>query len=259
MKKEQAPRRHRGEAAQVAVHPRDSLSKRRSDRSRAWGPPPRRLTHPPCSSAYDARLRQKVAVKKLSRPFQSLIHARRTYRELRLLKHLKHENVSGARGWSAGGRGSPRGTRHPGGAPAGTPSPDSRPHAGHWAAGRVHAGHLHRGLQRSVSGSPRATAGERVPRGGGGASVLTRPSSQVPGDHPDGRRPEQHRQVPGAERRARPVPGLPVASRAEGGRRAGGPRARCGGQNLTLPPSPPLPSQYIHSAGIIHRVGAAAG
>ncbi|XP_074246895.1 mitogen-activated protein kinase 11 isoform X2 [Saimiri boliviensis] len=46
-------------------------------------------------SAYDSRLRQKVAVKKLSRPFQSLIHARRTYRELRLLKHLKHENVIG--------------------------------------------------------------------------------------------------------------------------------------------------------------------
>lgn len=54
-------------------------------------PPPH---PPPCSSAYDVRLRQKVAVKKLSRPFQSLIHARRTYRELRLLKHLKHENVS---------------------------------------------------------------------------------------------------------------------------------------------------------------------
>lgn len=34
-------------------------------------------------------------MKKLSRPFQSLIHARRTYRELRLLKHLKHENVRG--------------------------------------------------------------------------------------------------------------------------------------------------------------------
>nr|XP_042103879.1 mitogen-activated protein kinase 11 isoform X2 [Ovis aries] len=47
------------------------------------------------SSAYDTRLRQRVAVKKLSRPFQSLIHARRTYRELRLLKHLKHENVIG--------------------------------------------------------------------------------------------------------------------------------------------------------------------
>uniref|UniRef100_A0A8C1EQK3 mitogen-activated protein kinase n=1 Tax=Cyprinus carpio carpio TaxID=630221 RepID=A0A8C1EQK3_CYPCA len=47
------------------------------------------------SSAYDVRLRQKVAVKKLSRPFQSLIHSRRTYRELRLLKHMKHENVIG--------------------------------------------------------------------------------------------------------------------------------------------------------------------
>uniref|UniRef100_A0AAY4E4Z0 mitogen-activated protein kinase n=1 Tax=Denticeps clupeoides TaxID=299321 RepID=A0AAY4E4Z0_9TELE len=37
----------------------------------------------------------KVAVKKLSRPFQSIIHAKRTYRELRLLKHMKHENVIG--------------------------------------------------------------------------------------------------------------------------------------------------------------------
>lgn len=46
------------------------------------------------SSAYDVVLRQKVAVKKLSRPFQSLIHSRRSYRELRLLKHMKHENVS---------------------------------------------------------------------------------------------------------------------------------------------------------------------
>lgn len=36
----------------------------------------------------------RVAVKKLSRPFQSIIHAKRTYRELRLLKHMKHENVS---------------------------------------------------------------------------------------------------------------------------------------------------------------------
>lgn len=56
------------------------------------------LIRPLCSSAYDTRLRQKVAVKKLSRPFQSLIHARRTYRELRLLKHLKHENVRGQAG-----------------------------------------------------------------------------------------------------------------------------------------------------------------
>lgn len=49
------------------------------------------------SSAYDVVLRQKVAVKKLSRPFQSLIHSRRSYRELRLLKHMKHENVSAPR------------------------------------------------------------------------------------------------------------------------------------------------------------------
>uniref|UniRef100_A0A8D2CQA8 mitogen-activated protein kinase n=1 Tax=Sciurus vulgaris TaxID=55149 RepID=A0A8D2CQA8_SCIVU len=53
---------------------------------------PQRLQglRPVGSGAYGS----KVAVKKLSRPFQSLIHARRTYRELRLLKHLKHENVS---------------------------------------------------------------------------------------------------------------------------------------------------------------------
>ncbi|KAG7269671.1 hypothetical protein CRUP_019060 [Coryphaenoides rupestris] len=47
------------------------------------------------SSAYDVVSREKVAVKKLSRPFQSLIHSRRSYRELRLLKHMKHENVIG--------------------------------------------------------------------------------------------------------------------------------------------------------------------
>lgn len=51
----------------------------------------------PSSSAYDVVLRQKVAVKKLSRPFQSLIHCRRSYRELRLLKHMKHENVGARR------------------------------------------------------------------------------------------------------------------------------------------------------------------
>uniref|UniRef100_A0A8C8CCK6 mitogen-activated protein kinase n=1 Tax=Oncorhynchus tshawytscha TaxID=74940 RepID=A0A8C8CCK6_ONCTS len=47
-----------------------------------------------CSS-YDVKSGQKMAVKKLSRPFQSIIHAKRTYRELRLLKHMKHENVIG--------------------------------------------------------------------------------------------------------------------------------------------------------------------
>ena len=36
----------------------------------------------------------RVAIKKLARPFQSQIHSKRTYRELRMLKHMKHENVS---------------------------------------------------------------------------------------------------------------------------------------------------------------------
>lgn len=36
----------------------------------------------------------KVAIKKLARPFQSAIHAKRAYREIRLLKHMHHENVS---------------------------------------------------------------------------------------------------------------------------------------------------------------------
>ncbi|EMP32320.1 Mitogen-activated protein kinase 14 [Chelonia mydas] len=47
------------------------------------------------SSAFDRKTGLRVAVKKLSRPFQSIIHAKRTYRELRLLKHMKHENVIG--------------------------------------------------------------------------------------------------------------------------------------------------------------------
>lgn len=37
----------------------------------------------------------KVAIKKLARPFQSAVHAKRTYRELRMLKHMNHENVIG--------------------------------------------------------------------------------------------------------------------------------------------------------------------
>uniref|UniRef100_A0A672NTF2 mitogen-activated protein kinase n=1 Tax=Sinocyclocheilus grahami TaxID=75366 RepID=A0A672NTF2_SINGR len=44
-------------------------------------------------STLDTKSGLRVAVKKLSRPFQSIIHAKRTYRELQLLKHMKHENV----------------------------------------------------------------------------------------------------------------------------------------------------------------------
>lgn len=44
----------------------------------------------------DSRTGAKVAIKKLYRPFQSELYAKRAYRELRLLKHMRHENVSRA-------------------------------------------------------------------------------------------------------------------------------------------------------------------
>uniref|UniRef100_A0A673MDI1 mitogen-activated protein kinase n=1 Tax=Sinocyclocheilus rhinocerous TaxID=307959 RepID=A0A673MDI1_9TELE len=45
-------------------------------------------------SAINNKSKEKVAIKKLHRPFQSEIFAKRAYRELSLLKHMKHENVS---------------------------------------------------------------------------------------------------------------------------------------------------------------------
>ncbi|KAK6747140.1 hypothetical protein RB195_000391 [Necator americanus] len=44
-------------------------------------------------TAEDLRTKERVAVKKFLRPFQSTIHAKRTYRELKLLRTLKHSNV----------------------------------------------------------------------------------------------------------------------------------------------------------------------
>lgn len=44
-----------------------------------------------------------MAIKKLSRPFQSEIFAKRAYRELLLLKHMHHENVGCGRGVDAVG------------------------------------------------------------------------------------------------------------------------------------------------------------
>jgi len=52
-------------------------------------------------SAMDSEVRSidgthlKVAIKKITRPFQSDVHAKRTYRELRMLKHMNHENIVG--------------------------------------------------------------------------------------------------------------------------------------------------------------------
>ena len=53
-------------------------------------------------SALDQQTGTKVAIKKLARPFQTAIHAKRTYRELRMLKHMNHENVSALRKVSLG-------------------------------------------------------------------------------------------------------------------------------------------------------------
>ncbi|XP_069048728.1 mitogen-activated protein kinase 12-like isoform X2 [Lepisosteus oculatus] len=46
-------------------------------------------------SAGDRRTGTRVAIKKLYRPFQSELFAKRAYRELKLLKHMKHDNVIG--------------------------------------------------------------------------------------------------------------------------------------------------------------------
>lgn len=45
------------------------------------------------SSARDQLTNQSVAIKKIMKPFSTPVLAKRTYRELKLLKHLKHENV----------------------------------------------------------------------------------------------------------------------------------------------------------------------
>ncbi|XP_013875318.1 mitogen-activated protein kinase 12 [Austrofundulus limnaeus] len=66
-----------------------------------WDVPDRYVTLKPIGSgaygtvcsAIDQRTKEKVAIKKLYRPFQSLILAKRAYRELRLLRHIQHENV----------------------------------------------------------------------------------------------------------------------------------------------------------------------
>lgn len=44
-------------------------------------------------SAQDQLTGQNVALKKIMKPFSTAILAKRTYRELKLLKHLRHENV----------------------------------------------------------------------------------------------------------------------------------------------------------------------
>lgn len=46
------------------------------------------------SSALDTETGQKVAIKKLNRPFQNVTHAKRAFRELVLMQLVNHKNVS---------------------------------------------------------------------------------------------------------------------------------------------------------------------
>ena len=52
------------------------------------------LFHSNFSAAYDNATQQNVAIKKLSRPFQNVTHAKRAYREFKLMKLVNHKNVS---------------------------------------------------------------------------------------------------------------------------------------------------------------------
>ncbi len=49
----------------------------------------------PHSSAHDTVANEKVAIKKLVKPFQNETYAKRAFRELRLMKMVNHKNVSG--------------------------------------------------------------------------------------------------------------------------------------------------------------------
>lgn len=46
-------------------------------------------------SAYDSETGQNVAIKKLSRPFQNTTHAKRAYREFKLMRLVNHKNIIG--------------------------------------------------------------------------------------------------------------------------------------------------------------------
>ncbi|THD24117.1 Mitogen-activated protein kinase [Fasciola hepatica] len=44
-------------------------------------------------TAYDTRLQRRVAIKKLTKPFEDKEYAKRTHRELKILSHVDHENI----------------------------------------------------------------------------------------------------------------------------------------------------------------------
>lgn len=82
----------------VGFHPPLGLRLFQRERA-AW------LTDHVDSSARDQLTNQSVAVKKIMKPFSTPVLAKRTYRELKLLKHLRHENVGRPTRFDSGGRG----------------------------------------------------------------------------------------------------------------------------------------------------------
>jgi p38 MAP kinase len=58
-------------------------------------PPSSPIPHPhdSFSSAKDQLTGASVAIKKIMKPFSTPVLSKRTYRELKLLKHIQHENV----------------------------------------------------------------------------------------------------------------------------------------------------------------------
>lgn len=57
------------------------------------------LSNNVCSSARDKLTGKTVAIKKILQPFSNPFHARTTYREFKILKHLRHENVPDSTTW----------------------------------------------------------------------------------------------------------------------------------------------------------------
>lgn len=73
-----------------------------TDSHTPWPPltlPPSLPPAPPCppSSARDSESSEKVAIKKITGCFESPVDAKRMLREVKLLSHLRHENVIGLR------------------------------------------------------------------------------------------------------------------------------------------------------------------
>lgn len=46
-----------------------------------------------CSAAVNSQTREEVAIKKIGNAFDNRIDAKRTLREIKLLRHMDHENV----------------------------------------------------------------------------------------------------------------------------------------------------------------------